>query len=119
LAKSGCQRVALAFRARRFVSLCVRSVVHGDVPLGWFWLGWSATPWTPSGFEGWTTGKKPRIFPRPSIAAILALFAPKRPAFDLALQTSVLFRPNMQLVANRELLSRPSEPPPASEQKVA
>jgi hypothetical protein len=30
------------------------------VPLGTFWFGWTETPWTPSGFEGWTTGKKPR-----------------------------------------------------------
>jgi hypothetical protein len=30
------------------------------VPLGAFWFGWGETRWTPSGFDGWTTGKKPR-----------------------------------------------------------
>lgn len=69
LTKSGCERVALMFRARRFLALCVRALLYGDVPLGPFWLGWTETPWTPSGFEGWTTGKKPRpIIPRPSLA---------------------------------------------------
>lgn len=59
------ERVALLFRARRFLLLCVRALVVGDVPLGWFWLGWSETPWTPSGYEGWTTGQRPRpILPR-------------------------------------------------------
>jgi hypothetical protein len=53
-------RVALLFRLRRALLLTVRSVVVGDVPFGAFWFGWSETPWTPSGFEGWTTGKKPR-----------------------------------------------------------
>jgi hypothetical protein len=53
-------RVALLFRLRRALLLAVRSVVVGDVPFGAFWFGWSETPWTPSGFEGWTTGKKPR-----------------------------------------------------------
>lgn len=60
LMKGRCERVALAFRLRRFVALAVRSLVWGDVPLGSFWLGWTETPWTPSGFEGWTTGKAPR-----------------------------------------------------------
>lgn len=60
LAKGGCERIAISFRIRRFLSLALRSVVHGDVPLGTFWFGWTETPWTPSGFEGWTTGKKPR-----------------------------------------------------------
>jgi hypothetical protein len=60
LEKGGCVRVALLFRVRRFLALALRSVVYGDVPLGTFWLGWSETAWTPSGFVGWTTGKKPR-----------------------------------------------------------
>ncbi|MDP9035000.1 MAG: hypothetical protein M3O50_09340 [Myxococcota bacterium] len=69
LAKSQCQRVALLFRVRRFFALCVRSALYGDVPFGSFWLGWSETPWTPGGFEGWTTGKKQRpIVPRPRLA---------------------------------------------------
>ncbi len=60
LMKGGCERIAIMFRVRRFLALAVRSVVRGDVPLGSFWFGWTQTPWTPSGFEGWTTGKKQR-----------------------------------------------------------
>lgn len=68
LTKSGCERVALGFRIRRFFALTLRSVLYGDVPLGFFWLGWTETPWTPSGFEGWTTNKKPRaIVPLPQL----------------------------------------------------
>ncbi len=120
LMKSGCERVALTYRIRRFVSLCVRSALHGDVPLGGFWFGWTQTQWTPSGFEGWTTGKKPRIFPDFSLSALRALFAPKRPVFDVDIR-SVVFRPNLDLVANRDVPQpRPSDPPPpASERKVA
>jgi hypothetical protein len=73
LAKGGCERIALMFRVRRFLALAARSVVYGDVPFGRFWFGWTETPWTPSGFEGWTTGKKPRaIFPMPSVAEMKA-----------------------------------------------
>jgi len=60
LMKGRCERIALAYRLRRFLALSVRSVVRGDVPLGWFWLGWAETAWTPSGYEGWTTGRKRR-----------------------------------------------------------
>jgi len=60
LMKGRCERIALMFRARRFLALSLRSLLRGDVPLGTFWLGWTETPWTPSGFEGWTTGKKAR-----------------------------------------------------------
>jgi hypothetical protein len=60
LMKGRCERIALSFRMRRFVALSLRSALHGDVPLGWFWFGWTETRWTPSGFEGWTTGKAPR-----------------------------------------------------------
>lgn len=60
LMKGRCERIAILFRLRRFVALSVRSALHGDVPLGWFWVGWTETRWTPSGFEGWTTGNKPR-----------------------------------------------------------
>jgi hypothetical protein len=67
LKRGGSSRVALLFRVRRALALATRSVLVGDVPLGSFWLGWSETPWTPSGFEGWTTGKKPpSIIPPPS-----------------------------------------------------
>jgi hypothetical protein len=56
-------RIALLFRVRRFLALCVRAVVAGDVPLGTFWFGWTETPWTPSGYHGWTTGERRRIVP--------------------------------------------------------
>jgi len=60
-------RIALLFRLRRAFALAVRSVTCGDVPLGSFWFGWNETPWTPHGYEGWTTGKKAhRIIPPPS-----------------------------------------------------
>lgn len=52
-------RVALMYRVTRFVKLCLRSALYGDVPFGSFWFGWLDTPWTPNGFEGWTTGKAP------------------------------------------------------------
>ncbi len=79
LMKGNCERVALLFRARRFLTLALRSVLHGDVPFGAFWLGWTETPWTPSGFEGWTTGKKPRpILPRPLFGAPSARAAEAR-----------------------------------------
>ena len=61
------ERIALLYRLRRAVLLAVRSVLYGDVPFGSFWFGWGETPWTPSGFDGWTTRKKPRpIVPRRS-----------------------------------------------------
>jgi cellulose synthase/poly-beta-1,6-N-acetylglucosamine synthase-like glycosyltransferase len=67
LIKGGSARIALLFRARRAVLLAARSVVVGDVPLGKFWLGWRETHWTPNGFEGFTSKKKPRsILPPPS-----------------------------------------------------
>lgn len=92
--KGGCQRVALTFRARRFLSLCVRAAVRGDVPLGWFWLGWTETPWTPSGFDGWTTGKKsPSIwsFGIPEAAPSVPAPMPSLPA----LAASVVAEPTM------------------------
>lgn len=63
LIKGGSVRIALLFRVRRFCLLLVRAVVHGDVPLGRFWLGWGETPWTPSGFEGFTSKKRRTILP--------------------------------------------------------
>lgn len=66
LEKGRTGRIAILFRLRRFFALCLRAVLYGDVPLGRFWLGWCETPWTPSGFKGWTTGERPRpIVPRP------------------------------------------------------
>jgi hypothetical protein len=60
LKKGRTARIAILFRVRRFAALCVRALVAGDVPFGAFWLGWGETRWTPSGFDGWTTNKKPR-----------------------------------------------------------
>ncbi|AKV00975.1 hypothetical protein AKJ09_07638 [Labilithrix luteola] len=68
--KSRLPRIAVAYRVRRALALGIRSIVHGDVPLGWFWLGWHETPWTPSGFEGWTSGKRRVLKPR-TVAATL------------------------------------------------
>jgi len=58
LRKGRLSRLAIAYRFRRAVILAMRSVTHGDVPLGRFWFGWRDTPWTPSGFDGWTSGKR-------------------------------------------------------------
>ena len=64
LIKGATSRVAFGYRIRRFYSLCVRSVLVGDVPLGAFWFGWHKTKWTPNGYEGWTTGKVPSVVRR-------------------------------------------------------
>jgi hypothetical protein len=63
LIKGGSIRIALLFRIRRFFQLLIRAAVFGDVPLGTFWFGWRETPWTPSGFEGFTTEKRRSILP--------------------------------------------------------
>jgi len=60
LIKGGSERIALLFRVRRAVLLAARAVLVGDVPLGRFWFGWRETQWTPNGFEGFTSKKKPR-----------------------------------------------------------
>lgn len=59
LRAGGLWRVALAYRLRRALLLACRSVAFGDVPLGWFWFGWRQTPYTPSGFDGWSSGQPP------------------------------------------------------------
>jgi hypothetical protein len=59
LVRSNLSRFAVAYRLRRALFLAARSALHGDVPLGSFWLGWHATPFTPNGFDGWSTGKVP------------------------------------------------------------
>lgn len=76
LIKGRTARVAFGYRIRRFYALCWRSLVHGDVPLGWFWFGWHETKWTHNGYAGWSTGKVPPIVkPVPA-----ALPAPATPA---------------------------------------
>jgi hypothetical protein len=57
LAASGTSRPAIAYRLVRCAKLAWRAVRHGDVPIGWFWLGWNATPWTANGYAGWTNPK--------------------------------------------------------------
>lgn len=59
LVRSKTERPALLYRLRRAFLLAVRSVLHGGVPFGAFWFGWNRTRWTPSGFDGWTSGKRP------------------------------------------------------------
>lgn len=66
LMKGRTERIAISFRIRRFFALALRALVRGDVPFGSFWFGWHETKWTPSGYEGWTTGKKPRSILAPS-----------------------------------------------------
>jgi hypothetical protein len=60
LIKGGSERIALLFRVRRAMLLATRAVLVGDVPFGKFWFGWRETQWTPNGFEGFTSKKKPR-----------------------------------------------------------
>lgn len=71
LIRGGTSRIALWYRTKRFFGLCVRSVIHGDVPLGWFWVGWGDTPWTPNGYSGWTSGEIPPVV-KPVPAAVPA-----------------------------------------------
>ena len=71
LIKGDSRRVAILARVRRVFVLAVRAVVYGDVPFGLFWFGWSETAWTPSGFQGWTTGKKPSFLTRLRFGAAL------------------------------------------------
>ncbi len=59
LIRGGSARIAVLYRLRRALLLTWRAARRGDVPLGRFWLGWGPTRWTPSGYEGWTTGRRP------------------------------------------------------------
>jgi len=59
LIKGKSSRVAVLFRIRRFISMCFRSVVYGDVPFGSWWFGWREhEPYVKSGYHGWTSGKR-------------------------------------------------------------
>lgn len=58
LAASKTSRLALAYRLTRCAKLAWRALRHGDVPMGWFWLGWNETPWTANGYAGWTNSKR-------------------------------------------------------------
>jgi cellulose synthase/poly-beta-1,6-N-acetylglucosamine synthase-like glycosyltransferase len=106
LERGGCVRIALLFRLRRFLALCVRSLVYGDVPFGRFWFGWRETPWTPSGFEGWTTGRKPPpIVPRHALHARLEAWKP-----NLRLAATVLAALAFAGAALDALTVRPAPP---------
>lgn len=67
LIRGGSARIALLSRIKRVLALAVRAVVWGDVPFGAFWFGWRETAWTPSGFEGFTTGKRRSTVPPPAL----------------------------------------------------
>ncbi len=69
LIAGGSSRIALGYRAVRAAKLAVRSVLNGDVPLGWWWLGWQATPWTKNGYAGWDAPATPKVAPSPAPAA--------------------------------------------------
>ena len=60
LIRSRAQRIAIAYRARRFLSMSWRSIRHGDVPFGWWWFGWYEKPeyGLTNGFTGWTKDNK-------------------------------------------------------------
>ncbi len=79
LRKGRTERIAILFRIRRFFALCLRAVVARDVPFGAFWFGWSETPWTPSGYDGWTTGDRPRPILPPVSTWFRRPLAPKTP----------------------------------------
>jgi hypothetical protein len=69
LVRAGTGRVAIAYRLRRAVLLAWRALRYGDVRVGWFWLGWWRTRWTPSGYDGWTNParKAPPVLPRSEV----------------------------------------------------
>jgi len=60
LIRGGSTRIAISYRLRRAFLLMLRSVLVGDVPFGKFWFGWRETPWTSSGFEGFTSKNRQR-----------------------------------------------------------
>jgi hypothetical protein len=100
LKRGGCVRIAILFRVRRFLALSVRSLLYGDVPFGSFWLGWRETPWTPSGFEGWTTGcKPPPIVPRPRLLERLTAWRPRLRLAALTLAALALATASVDAIA--------------------
>jgi hypothetical protein len=60
LEASDTARIALAYRVRRCARMAWRALRHGDIPPGFWWLGWHSTPYTPSGYHGWTNPKHRR-----------------------------------------------------------
>jgi hypothetical protein len=115
LKRGGCVRIALLFRVRRFLALCVRSLVYGDVPFGSFWFGWRETRWTPSGFEGWTTGRRPPpIVPRDRLRARLEPWKPR-----LRLAAAAVAALAFAGAALDALTVRPAPPAPLADARPA
>lgn len=69
-------RLALAYRCCRFFRLAARAIRYGDVPFGAFWFGFGATPYTRSGYAGWTNRKnwigRGGVLPSPRAAIVRA-----------------------------------------------
>ena len=115
LMKGRCERIAIAFRIRRLLALSVRALVYGDVPLGTFWFGWTETKWTPSGFEGWTTGKKPRhIIPRPDWKALTNKFRAPSLTTDSTASLATVMDLTARPTPPKARRTRRSAPPEAS-----
>jgi len=74
--KGKASRIAIAYRCRRFLHLAARAVVHNDVPLGFFWFGWHENEYTPSGFDGWTSGHRRVLKARTTTVAAQVVAAP-------------------------------------------
>ncbi|MDD9943022.1 MAG: hypothetical protein OXU20_18420 [Myxococcales bacterium] len=66
LRAGGLTRVALGYRLRRAFLMGLRALRHGDVRFSASWFGWRETRWNPSGFDGWTSGKRPASVRVPS-----------------------------------------------------
>jgi hypothetical protein len=60
LIESRAQRIAIAYRVRRFLHCAWRSIRHGDIPLGWFWVSWYQKDeyGLTNGFTNWTKDAK-------------------------------------------------------------
>lgn len=92
LIRGGSKRVAILARVRRVVVLALRSAIWGDVPFGAFWFGWGETVYTPSGFHGWTSGK------RPSLLARLRYGTSASPRHEAALPDAVVAKPRLVVI---------------------
>ncbi len=109
LVRGGTSRIALGYRARRFVGLALRSIVRGDVPLGWFWIGWHETPFTPNGYEGWTSGVVPPVVRAPETASLgessvadSALASEEPTAEDEYPDSGIRPRPSLDVTSSHE-----------------
>jgi hypothetical protein len=120
LKRGGCVRIALLFRARRFLALSLRSLLYGDVPFGGFWFGWRQTPWTPSGFEGWTTGRKPPpIVPLPGLRTRRDAWKPSLRLAAMALAALAFATASVEAIAVRTLPARSPHAVPVASAAVA